>query len=64
MEAQCIICMEPYQSSCVGREQNDGSINASCVVKVLPCKHFFHDECISNWLTVSAFRVKDDSVIN
>lgn len=41
---ECVLCFEAY-----GPED---------VVRVLPCKHYFHKDCIDHWFTIRRFRLR------
>ena len=43
IEASCAICRDVYEDA------------NTCIV--LPCKHYFHDECAVHWLNVSIFSI-------
>ena len=40
VDEQCSVCRDEFADTC-------------CEVTVLPCKHYFHGECITPWLKVN-----------
>mmetsp|Transcript_20804 Transcript_20804/g.51231 ORF Transcript_20804/g.51231 Transcript_20804/m.51231 type:complete len:363 (+) Transcript_20804:2-1090(+) len=47
-EVQCSVCLEEY--------------HLGDVVRILPCRHFFHRQCIDSWLTESSTKCPADGV--
>ena len=47
----CCICMEDFEIEGESTRVADQESGDEAVMVVLPCKsHFFHEECISQWI--------------